>query len=116
MKKKQDEFVGIKLNKVDLINIDSHAESKWMNRSEFIKHCIFQELERTQNEAAVKVKQGDNERLIAAIVECSKTSSMSYEKLLTIGIIIAKLQRALITVFPERESELYKIFSEKKHA
>lgn len=114
---KQREFVGIKLDTISLISLDSRAESMGMNRSEFIKYCINQEMERMKNESEAKAKLNDFERLMQTLIEINAAVHKSIDTTIYAKGVAAKgfvqIQKALIKIFPDKK-ELADIFTGEK--
>lgn len=107
---KQSQKVTFKLSQVDLITLDSHAESEGMNRSEFIKYCINQEMEKAKNEAAANAKLNDFERLMQTLVDINSTAIGTKQAAIR-GLL--QIQRAMLELYPDNK-EIEKIFYGEK--
>lgn len=114
---KQREFVGIKLDTISLISLDSRAESMGMNRSEFIKYCINQEMERMKNEAETKAKLNDFERLMQTLIEINGSVHKSIETAAgtkqSIVRAMLQIQKAFVEAFPNNKN-IISIFTGEK--
>lgn len=109
MAKKQSEFVGIKLDMVTLIELDSLAENCKMNRSEFIKSCIAEQIKK-QKTSNKNNQLNETDRLINALSELDE-SIITTRQLIIKGII--QIQKALIELHPNN-SNLKNIFKGEK--
>lgn len=113
----QNKKITFKLSHVALINLDSHAESKGMNRSEFIKYCITQEMERSKNEAEAAAKLNDFERLIQTILEVNNTANKAIEvaenSKRVLGKGILRVQEVLLALYPDNKEIEKIIYGEK---
>lgn len=109
---KQGETVTFKMNKIDLITLDSNAQSKGMNRSEYIKYCITQEVERSKNDIESKARLNDFQRLMESLIAINATASKSLDTAVnsrqTILKGIVQIQKSILAAFPENQ-EIEKI-------
>lgn len=81
-----------------------------MNRSEFIKYCINQEMEKAKNEAAANAKLNDFERLMQTLVDINSTAIGTKQAAIR-GLL--QIQRAMLELYPDNK-EIEKIFYGEK--
>jgi metal-responsive CopG/Arc/MetJ family transcriptional regulator len=76
----EKDFVGFKLNPIELIALDAHAKTARVSRSEFIKLAINEKINKARQEQEAKQERNDLQKVYQAITELNATVNEKLDK------------------------------------